>query len=214
MNNFSIGDVIIHHFKIRNHKMEIDALIALLSDDEVSRANKFVFDKDRNSYIICRGYLRKILSSYLNIDPKYLEFSYNKYGKPYIDNNPIKFNLSHSGDFCVLGISESQNIGIDIEKIDPSVNINSLLESILSKRELGHINKYPEDMKLDLFYDVWTQKESVIKANGKGLSFGLTHWSTEYPKSSYTIQIESNEYSIHKFEVDNEYKSALCIAVN
>ncbi|MDE5094433.1 MAG: 4'-phosphopantetheinyl transferase, partial [Trichodesmium sp. St11_bin5] len=73
---------------------KIEELSTILSPDEKNRANKFYFEKDKNRFIIARGTLRTILSRYLNIEPKKLQFTYSDRGKPYLKNTSILFNLS------------------------------------------------------------------------------------------------------------------------
>ncbi len=46
------------------------------------------------------------------------QISFNRYGKPFLLNSNIHFNLSHSGDYIVLAVDENE-IGVDIEKILP-----------------------------------------------------------------------------------------------
>src|SRR5262245_19979858 len=75
-------------------------LSQLLAPDEYQKAQKFYRASDRDRYIVGRGVLRQILSTYLNVPPDQIRFSYNKYGKPSLadDQNhlALNFNLSHS----------------------------------------------------------------------------------------------------------------------
>ena len=76
-----------------------------LSSDEIVRANRFYFQKDRDRFIVARGMLRLILSRYLYIDPGHVRFCYGKYGKPYIttelNDSTLCFNMSHSHGWYV-----------------------------------------------------------------------------------------------------------------
>lgn len=85
-----------------------------------------------------------------------------EYEKPYIPNQDY-FNISHSGDYVVLAQAETE-VGVDIEKInDRHLNV---AERVFTERELLWMN---EDSK-ERFFILWTQKEAVMKAVGKGLS--------------------------------------------
>lgn len=85
-----------------------------------------------------------------------------EYEKPYIPNHDF-FNISHSGDYVVLAQAETE-VGVDIEKInDRHLNV---AERVFTERELLWMN---EDSK-ERFFILWTQKEAVMKAVGKGLS--------------------------------------------
>ena len=66
----------------------------LLSNDEKIRAGRFRFEKDRKSFIVRRGILRKILGYYLNIEPNEVHFCYNENGKPALSNEISNGNLN------------------------------------------------------------------------------------------------------------------------
>lgn len=88
-----------------------------------------------------------------------------EHGKPCIAGGP-QFNISHSGDIVVLALTEAGVLGIDIEKIR-AVNID---EYSLYLPEITSLYKTldPHNANI-LFFDCWTQKESVLKASGEGL---------------------------------------------
>src|SRR5258708_39001227 len=60
----------------------VQALLKTLSTDEISKAERFYFERDRRYFIAARGLLRTILGKYLKTDPSCLRFCYNPYGKP------------------------------------------------------------------------------------------------------------------------------------
>ena len=47
--------------------------------------------------------------------PFSFSYKYGEQGKPQIVNFPKKFNLSHSGDYVVCGVSDGE-VGVDIQK--------------------------------------------------------------------------------------------------
>lgn len=95
------------------------------------------------------------------------DLQYTKYNKPYVKNNQVSFNISHSGDYVVCAISNEVNtLGIDIEK-NQKINFNDF-QNIWTERELKLINK-----KTKIFYKYWTRKEALIKADGRGFMLDL-----------------------------------------
>lgn len=60
----------------------VDRLAQTLSDDEMSRAERFRLERDRRRFIVARGVLRAILGQYLDVEPSRLCFSYGEHGKP------------------------------------------------------------------------------------------------------------------------------------
>ncbi len=94
----------------------------LLSGDERDRSGRFVKDIDRRRYIAGRRGLRRVLASYLDMNPGDLSFRYNEWGKPALAVDGLKdlhFNLSHSADTALLAVCAQTEIGVDIEEIRP-----------------------------------------------------------------------------------------------
>ncbi|MDO4376317.1 MAG: 4'-phosphopantetheinyl transferase superfamily protein [bacterium] len=103
---------------------------------------------------------------------------YNEYGKPYLENNEIYFNLSNSKDYSVCIISDKE-VGIDIEYITYRTRI---VDSIFNKKEKTNI---PLE-----FTKTWVLKEAFVKKIGMGLTYGL--------KNVDTTKIE--DYEIIEFD--------------
>ena len=96
----------------------------LLSDKNKTRASLFAKDKDRNLFITAHFALDFILESLFEIKPIVLT---DEHGKPFIQNYPIHFNLSHTDKRVILGFSK-QALGVDIEKITPLQDLDLLIE--------------------------------------------------------------------------------------
>src|SRR6266571_896189 len=77
-----------------------------LSADEQDRARCFYFEQARTRFIVARGFLRRILSYYLGIEPGQLQFRYGDYGKPALAESSnagsLRFNLSHSHELAAF----------------------------------------------------------------------------------------------------------------
>ena len=79
----------------------VERLRRLLSHDELARAGRFHFERDRQHFIVARGYLRTILSRYLKTPAAEIDFVYGVNGKPQLADSsqqaqPLYFNLAHS----------------------------------------------------------------------------------------------------------------------
>lgn len=209
VDSININNIDVFPLRISEGFKDLNHLKSFLSKDEINKSNRYYTQKLTNEYIVCRGSLRKILGKYLDLEPNSISFEYNPYGKPEVSKdlniNNIKFNVSHSGDYCIIAISKHYEIGVDIEEIKPLEDFRSIAERFYSSKEVKSIKNMND------FYTIWAQKEAVIKASGKGLSFGLDHWSTISTKKNYCITIESNTYSVTAFSVDEMYSSAICI---
>ncbi|MDL2406041.1 4'-phosphopantetheinyl transferase superfamily protein [Rhizobium calliandrae] len=161
--------------------LSVDGYAALLSDEELARAARFVRERDGRKFIVGRGRLRSILGHYLGLPPKSLAFAYNDYGKPSIAHpcgTSFRFNLSHSADLAALAISDRYELGIDIEEI------RFLKEDIagrfFSRKECLTLQSLPSGAYLDGFYRCWTRKEAFVKAHGAGLSLPLDSFDVSF----------------------------------
>ncbi len=171
--NFTINlnTIDIYRIDIGLNLTNLDDFAALLKPDETERANKYFYAKDKNRSIISRGALRYILGRYLQQSPGSIEFGVGINKKPYIKNNTnnICYNISHSGNWILIAIANSE-IGTDIELINPDFNYKEVLSDNFSVNEINHIN---QNNPLETFYLLWTRKEALTKASGKGLDEDL-----------------------------------------
>jgi 4'-phosphopantetheinyl transferase len=150
----------IHHFS------------QFLTAQERQRAAKFINPLHGSRWTVSRGYLRQILSGYLDLTPAEIVFSYGQQGKPAVDGSDIQFNLSHSGDRAVYGISAKFPIGIDLEQIH-SLPAADLVDRFFSSAEQQIFHRLPVNLQQAAFFHAWTQKEAYLKACGTGLSTPL-----------------------------------------
>jgi 4'-phosphopantetheinyl transferase len=157
--------------------LQTEQLQAFLSADEIARADRFHFEKDRLRYIVARGTLRQILGLYLKSAPHALQFDYTHFGKPFLPSETAKiginFNLSHSGDMVLYAITRGQCVGIDLEKINPTIAIEQIAQRFFSPAEITALHAAPGDQRDQLFFLYWTRKEAILKATGKGVAFPL-----------------------------------------
>lgn len=146
---------------------------ASLSSDEQARAARFLFERDRRRFIICRGILRAILGRLLQIQPAQIRFTYGHHGKPALAELPVTgelhFNLAHSEDLAVFAVSRIRGIGIDVERRRPIDDAESIADRFFSTHESRQLKSLPAQKKQDGFFNLWTRKEAWLKAAGEGL---------------------------------------------
>ncbi len=155
----------------------IQSLRQTLTADERARAERFHFQKDRDHFIVARGFLRAILGRYLDVDPSRLRFSYSPYGKPSLahesSGGDFCFNLSHAGEIALYAITSGRDIGIDVERIRTDFANERIAERFFSPREAAALRALSGNMQTKAFFNCWTRKEAYIKARGEGLSLPL-----------------------------------------
>ncbi len=215
LGNHSLKDDEIHIWVLDLPKLKFyfDNLCLLLSRAEKSKADKFRKDADRIQYIQTRGGLRYLLGVYTGQKPEEIDIIYNKWGKPQISKRYcLNFSLSHSVDYSVIAFSKSCEVGIDIEFMNPDLNLDDLVTVFLNPLELDCWRAISPLKKMEYFYKLWVGKEAFIKALGKGwlekedIINSLTILPLELESSEEILKTPQG--SLHYFEVSPTYKSA------
>lgn len=187
--------------------MQKDALYAA---DELARAARFRFDQHRRQYLVGRCALRQILAHYTNVRPNQVVFKYGEYGKPSIETFDLEFNLSNSHERAVIGVTQGEAIGIDIEYRDRHIwDVNSLAESVFTPIEQKQLNSYDPEQRLVPFLSGWTRKEAYLKGVGKGLALPLKDFSVDLTNSAETPHISVAEWRLRSFWSAEEYLCAI-----
>ena len=145
-------------------------LEGLLSEDERSRAGRFRFEEDRARFVVGRGALRWILASWCSVPTDGLQFRNGKNGKPMllVPSAPVDFNVSHSGDYVMIGVTSGTECGVDIEGVRPGMDEGLIAGRYFCRREVEWLSQADAG-----FVRLWTAKEAVIKALGGGLTIPL-----------------------------------------
>jgi 4'-phosphopantetheinyl transferase len=198
---------------------DLEGLKHVLSEEEKNRAERFCFDQDRTRHIVAHGVLRIILSYYSGGDPSEQKFTQNEFGKPALaENCDLRFNISHSGDQVLYGITKDREIGVDIEEIRTVENADQIVERFFSPHERIAFLALPANMKDEAFFTIWTRKEAYIKAQGQGLSLPLDQFTISFlPEEPVRlIETEHNKdeqqrWSMHEVSVHPEYLAAVAV---
>ena len=160
----SSDDVHIWRASLEQPLEDVAKFFALLSPDEVVRAERFYFERDRSHFIVGRGLLRTFLGRYLEMEPARVEFSYGPYGKPALKSvfhgKALQFNLSHSNSVAVFIFSWNRLVGIDVEQVRSILDEDRFAEQLFSAREGRFIGSLSGEQKLDSFFKIWTCKEA------------------------------------------------------
>src|SRR3569832_271467 len=184
---------------------------------ELERAGRFHFDKHRRHFIVARGFLRSVVARYLGSQPEALRFEYGAYGKPALGSeHTLRFNLSHSNEVALLGVSVDAEIGVDVEHIRADFASEDIARRYFSRAEVEVFNALPPEERVAAFFRCWTRKEAYIKAIGKGFSQSLSAFDVTLAPGTAPALLRAEEddasrWWIGDIEVGEGYAGALIV---
>lgn len=112
----------------------------------------------------------------------------NAYGKPYVPDRPGDFSLSHGGDLIVLAVAD-RAVGVDVEPLGR--RHGDIAKRVFKPEEIEWMNAGDDPDRR--FFELWTLKEAVMKAEGKGLSLSPETFSVLPALSNAPIRSEGGE---------------------
>ncbi len=148
-----------------------EELETVLSEDEQARARRFHSTQDRTRFIKARGAMRLLLGCYLATAPEELVFVYGPRGKPFIASpaSVLSFNLIHTGDMALLGVSREAAIGIDLEQVREKPNFHAIARRVFSTAIVQALSQLEGAALAEAFFKHWTEHEARMKAIGNGI---------------------------------------------
>ena len=188
-----------------------------LEDEEIHRADRFHFEKDRRAFAVSRGFLRHVLGRYLATNPETLRFSYGPYGKPALNGeDKPRFNMSHSRGVALVAVSEAKELGVDVEYIRADFASEDIARRFFSPCEVAAFNALPSEQRVAAFFRCWTRKEAYIKAIGRGLSQRLDGFDVTLAPETAPALLRANEddasrWSLSDIDVGGDYAAALVV---
>src|SRR5512146_664902 len=149
----------------------------LLSADERARQARFRFARDQRRHLVTRALVRTTLSRYVAVPPEDLIFAIGPRGRPALSaprtTPAVEFNISHSADLVMLGVTSGRALGIDAESIAAREADIDGLDRYFAPEESAALLSLPAGERRRRFFELWTLKESYIKARGLGLAIPL-----------------------------------------
>jgi|GEM_PF-4413175 len=157
---------------------------------------------------ICHRLVNKVLSNYTCPKGSLPTLSKGEYGKPYLPGSPLKFNISHSGDYLLIAFAIDREVGIDIE-----LHCNGIREDEIiyyMQQVCGKLSEpYPIKGKQP-FFDFWVTLEAVCKCTGKGLNGSMVQASRLIQECGTVL---TPKMEIHYQRLDLFEGYSVCLAV-
>ena len=195
------------------NKRSLEKLLPTVSADKQSRIKKFIHIKDAYRTLLGELLVRFMLHKRYGFISQQLEFDKNVYGKPFLRHYPFfHYNIAHSGEWVVCA-AYNKEIGVDIEKILPFDW--QMAKGFFTEEEYEDLLNTKEDRNT-VFYDIWTLKESYVKAQGRGLSIPLDSFTVKIYNADDIKLIDMDtrktvtDFRCKQYRINHQYRLAVC----
>ncbi len=183
---------------------------ALLDHRERRRADGFVFPRDRRRFVTTHATMRRILGQCVGAAPESLSFTLGNHGKPFLRHEPgwptLDFSLSHTDESAILAVSLDGPVGIDIERIRP-IDVG-LSWRYFAPEEIAFLDSHLGPSRQmtpawqDAFFAIWTVKEAVLKALGRGLSMPLDSFAIALTPEPRLVRLDEAPDTVGDWQIE------------
>jgi 4'-phosphopantetheinyl transferase len=183
----------------------IEQVRAEFADDldpvELQRLKAYRRDADKARFLLGCTIVRRLLASRSSLPAASIRLDRTcpDCGKPHgkVRAEGAELSVTHSGDLVGVAISD-RSVGLDVEKVDPGIDVDGLARIALSNAELATLPR--DEQRAHAFTTYWTRKEAIVKATGAGLRTDLR-----------TITGQPDGFQLVELEVDPGYVAALAV---
>lgn len=191
------------------------AALAKLSADEVARARRFVFERDRHRFIAAHAALRQLLGQHSGQAGERLRFVAGRFGKPALASADLHFNLSHSHGIGLVALSSRNELGVDVEVLRPMPDALALAAAYFSPAEQAALTACPVAQRDRAFFVCWTRKEACLKAVGIGLDLATDGFDVGIAPVAQTVTLTTpdgvEQLRLQSFEDGDDTIGALAL---
>ena len=176
--------------------LDLKKAYGLVSKNRREKIDFYRFENDKKLSAGAYLLLKKLLSEENITNPL---FKTEKHGKAYISNHEnIHFNLSHSGKVVLCAISDRE-VGIDIEYIDPEIDLN-IAKHYFYNSEYENIMK--AENRFEEFFKFWVLKESYMKYTGLGMNLELDSFEILID-DEIKLKSDNGHLKFNLFDIEN-----------
>lgn len=192
--------------------------LAWLDEAERDRAARFYTAALADRWRVAHIALRSILADVVGTHPAAIRMTRDARGKPQLlDHRHLWFNLSHSADLALVAVSETGEVGVDVEQVRPVPEMRGVAESHFAVEEQAALWGTSDSERLATFYRIWTRKEAYVKATGVGIGPALARFAvTAAPSDARLLYAHDTPdlaaWTLRIVPVPAEYFGVLCHA--
>ena len=186
---------------------QLKRLLLIVTENRRLKSEKYLSIKDKERCLLSEALLIHVLEKYYHNFNK-IQLTYTKYGKPLLKNSILNFNISHSGNWIVCSIGNNP-VGVDVEEIR-KLNIKWIYK-MFSEIEQKYFTDNDIKEEQNLFFKLWTLKESYVKFNGRGLSYSFDRfWIDVRNLIVFDEGRRIKNVSFYSDKLDGSHLYALC----
>ncbi|MFC5742224.1 4'-phosphopantetheinyl transferase family protein [Dyella tabacisoli] len=163
-----------------------------------------------------RAPLRALLGAYLDHAAESLQLIDSEYGRPELaapHAGRLGFNWSHSGDQALIAVARDLVPGIDLEQLRDRPRALEIARRYFSPEESAALESLDLEARSAAFLELWTAKEAVLKALGRGLAFGLHRLNIVMQPDRLHLQWldhdDAAQWQLQRLHLDAEHVGAL-----
>lgn len=171
-----------------------------LSASQAAAMRRFWHVEDRLRYLAGKLLVRKILAAF-GLDPELgKRVLKTEPGRPYLEMD-FDFNLSHSGDYVLCAGSVESRVGVDVEACK-KVDLGDF-QQVMSEGQWKAIYAAADPMAE--FFRMWALKESVVKADGRGIVLDLD----KMEEREGEVRLEGRPWYVRRLEIGEGHPAYL-----
>ena len=141
--------------------------------------------------------VRALLAAYLDRCADAIRIERGEHGKPRVADARLEFNLSHTSDALLLGVSRNLPLGVDLESAQRHVrSASELARRFFHPSEAAALERVAEPGRQAAFLRLWCAKEAVLKAHGRGIGFGLDRVEFAINSSGAVVPSAGNPWQV------------------
>lgn len=153
----------------------------VLSESELARASRFVYQQHCREYCLTRAGLKLLLAEAIQCGVTDLTIQTDPNGKPFAECKgcvvDMEFNVSHTDGHGMIALTRFGRIGVDIQHRNLKTTAERSLQRVFSSDEKQLLSTTKKEQKHIMLLRIWTIKEAVIKALGEGFRYDTTSFS-------------------------------------
>jgi 4'-phosphopantetheinyl transferase len=181
-----------------------------LGDDEV-HVWRLAYASDQGRRPLCQ-----VLAAYLGVQTAQVILAEDGHGRPRLAGpleGALHFNWTHSGDRALVAVARHVQPGIDLERIRPRPRALEIARRYFSAAETRLLESTEASARELVFLRLWTGKEALLKALGRGLAFGLHRLTLALDGDSLRLEAFEEEdpahWQLHVPVIDRGYVAAV-----